>query len=312
MNAAGSFESRYVETEKVRLFCEAFGTPGDPFLLLIMGNSAPGLVWPDAFCTALAERGFYVVRFDQRDTGLSIFIDFDAAPYSLDTLAADAFAVLDAFGARKAHIVGLSQGGGLAYRMALVAPERVIDVVAVMTSPDLEPKNRAFAGLPPPDGELPRPGPDYVAAVIALNSVAPTDEQGLADQFVENFRLAKGPRSPFDETAWATLGRKVARQTMARTDGLTAKIANNSNHTRAQKATPSLTKEDLARITVPVLIVHGGGDPIFPVEHALWSRAAIPGAELRVLDDMGHALDPAFFGAIIDLIAAFCDRPSAG
>ena len=289
---------RMIDTGPVSLACEAFGSPAAPTVLLIMGNSAPGLVWPTDLCTRLADAGYHVLRFDQRDTGLSTYVDFEAAPYTLDDLVDDAFGVLDGYGIERAHVVGLSQGGVLAYRMAIRAPGRVATVAALMASADLRPKTDAFLGLPPRTDELSRPSSDYVAAVIALNATPPTGVAEAATRFVENFRLASGPKAPFDEIAWAALGRDFAERPMLRSDGLTAAVANNSHHARAQAATPDLNGTALALISCPVLIVHGTRDPIFPPDHARWAAEWINDAELLLVEDMGHALDPAYFTPI--------------
>ncbi|QYZ68570.1 alpha/beta fold hydrolase [Neotabrizicola shimadae] len=299
--------STFAEVGPLSIHVETFGDRSRPAVLLVMGNSAPGLVWPDSFCQGLAERGVFVVRFDQRDTGLSSHIDFEAAPYTLGDLAVDAIGVLDALDLRMAHVVGLSQGGSLACLIALTAPERVASLTLLMSSLRLGPKNAAFAGAAAMPGDLPRPAADYVAKVIALNSEAPRDEAETARQFVENFRLAKGPDSPFDEGFWADLGARVAALALRRADGLTARMANNSNHRRAQMATPDIPEAALARIGVPVLVIHGGGDPIFPPGHAEWTAQHLPGAVLQVLPEMGHALDPAFFDEIIEQLAGFFD-----
>jgi pimeloyl-ACP methyl ester carboxylesterase len=283
----------------------AFGRNSDPAVLLLMGNSAPVLVWLDAFCTLLAGAGTYVLRFDQRDTGLSSYVDYAAAPYTLDALAEDARGVLDGFGIARAHVVGLSQGGVLAYRLALRAPGRLISFATVMSSPRLHPKTNAFRGLPPEDGALPPPSPAYVRAVIALNAAPPKGSEAAAVRFMENFRLAAGARSPFDEAAWLALGRAVAERPLARRDGLTAAVANNSNHARAQAATPELSAADLAATHPPLLIIHGDGDPIFPPEHARWAANTIPEARLLMLEDMGHALAPAFFAPVATALTQF-------
>jgi pimeloyl-ACP methyl ester carboxylesterase len=185
-----------------------------------------------------AHRG-RVVRFDQRDTGLSTYLDFSRAPYALDDIVRDAFGILDGINVKRAHVVGLSQGGVLAYRMSLKMPQRLASLVILMSSVDLRPKNDAFSGAPVRAGELPRPSPKDIAEVIALNAKAPRDTSEVASRFVENFRLAKGERSPFDEHAWQALGRAVAKRQLLRQDGLTPAMANNSNHALAQKATPS-------------------------------------------------------------------------
>ncbi|SAL10978.1 Alpha/beta hydrolase [Caballeronia peredens] len=303
-------QSRTMHANGIDIAYEVFGRDDDPAILLVMGNSAPGLVWPDAFCEMLASAGLRVIRFDQRDTGWSSFVDFDRAPYTLDDLARDAFALLDDAGVARAHVAGLSQGGVIAYRMALQQPARVASVSILMSSADVRPKNDAFANAPPKEGELARPAADYVARVIALNSTPPRDVDEIAQRFVDNFRLAKGPRSPFDEPAWQMLGRAFAERLALRPDGLTPALANNSNHARAQKATATLTAADLSAIALPVLIVHGSDDPIFPAAHAHWAAAMLRDAELRIIDTMGHALDPAFFRAVADALTGFCLRPA--
>lgn len=300
---------QFVAVGALRLHVETFGEASGPCVLLVMGNSAPGLVWPDAFCAMLAATGCFVVRFDQRDTGLSSYLDFDAAPYDLDDLAADALGVLDALGITRAHVVGLSQGGTLAYRLAAAEPGRVRSVSALMSSPDLRPKNDAFAGHPPREGELPRPAAAYVEAVIALNAMAPADAAEEATRFVENFRLAGGPRSAFDEVAWQALGRAVAELPARRPDGRGAKVANHSHHAKAQARTPALLEADLRALRVPVLVLHGACDPIFPARHAEWAAEVIPGARLRLIPEMGHALDPAYFQQVVrELVAFFTAR----
>ena len=284
---------------------DVFGQADAPAVLLIMGNSAPGLVWPDRFCAGLAAAGYRVIRFDQRDSGLSTYVDFERQPYTLADLADDAFGLLDALEIEKAHIVGLSQGGGVAYRMALRTPDRVLSLSVIMSSSDMGPKNDAFTGSPPKAGELPRPAPDYVAKVIALNAQPTEGVEAGAGRFADNFRLASGPASQFDEAAWLAMGRAFAERPLQRADGLTAAIANNSNNTRAQMATPPLTAADLHALRPPVLLIHGGGDPIFPIEHARWAARVIPGAQLIEINAMGHALDPAFFEPIAEALTGF-------
>jgi pimeloyl-ACP methyl ester carboxylesterase len=248
-----SARSNRVDANNIDLFYEEFGNEDDPAVLLVMGNSAPGLVWPDVFCELIASRGFRVIRFDQRDTGLSTYIDFERAPYTLDDLVADAFQLLDGIGVKRAHVVGLSQGGVLAYRMALNMPQRLASLVVMMSSADLRPKNDAFSGAPVRAGELPRPSPDYVAQVIALNSSSPHNTRELAHRFVENFRLAKGPRSPFDEEAWQVLGRAFAERPLLRHDGQTPDIANHSTMRARRKQRRNCQRQTSRRSPFPRL-----------------------------------------------------------
>ncbi|PZQ97786.1 MAG: hydrolase [Cereibacter sphaeroides] len=306
-------DPRMIQAGDLSLHAETFGDPRKSSILLVMGNSAPGLLWPDAFCDALAAHGFHVIRFDQRDTGLSSYLDYDTDPYTLHDLSRDALAVLDGLGIAKAHIVGMSQGGVLACLIARDHPDRAASLTMLMSSVDLGPKNAAFSGQPPQPGALSQPAADYVAAVIALNAAAPQSEEESSRQFVENFRLASGAESSFDEHFWQRLGRAVAAIPRQRRDRLTARMANNSNHRKAQVATPPFTAEDLKAIRVPALVLHGTADPIFPADHARWSAAALSDARLHFVSGMGHALDPAYFRPIADTLAAFLaeqDRPT--
>ncbi len=308
LSETAGYRQHWVEANGQRLRAETFGRPECPAVLLIMGNSAPGLVWPDGFCRSLSERNRFVVRFDQRDTGLSSYVDFAASPYTLDHLVDDAVALLDALGIRRANLVGLSQGGVVAYRMAMRAPERSSALTVMMSSADLRPKNDAFTGAPVREGELPRPARSYVDAVIALNSVASASDKEVAHNFVENFRLAKGALSPFNEDDWFQMGRAMAALPTLREDRLQARLANHSNHSKAQMATPALTPADLRNLKLPVQLIHGAQDPVFPMPHADWAAKQIPNSELVVIDRMGHALDRAFFDEIITAMTDFWRR----
>lgn len=284
----------------LELAYETFGDDSDPAILLLMGNSAPGVVWPDQFCASLAQCGYFVIRYDQRDTGLSSYLDFEEQPYTLHDLVDDAFGLLDELEIESAHFVGLSQGGNIAYLASLSRPSRVASITSLMSSPDLRPKNDAFTGQPPADGQLPRPSPEYVRAVIALNHRHAGSDEAVAIRFMENFRLAAGPKSPFDDAFWLSLGRAVAGRTRSGTT-----VANHSNHSKAQIATEALKAADLAQVEQPCLIMHGEMDPIFPPEHAKWAASNLRDAQLCLVPKMGHALDPAFIEDLVERLAAF-------
>lgn len=284
----------------LELAYETFGHDGHPAVLLLMGNSAPGVVWPDHFCTTLAQCGYFVIRYDQRDTGLSSYLNFEDQPYTLHDLVDDAFRLLDELEIAIAHFVGLSQGGNIAYLAGLSKPSRVASITSLMSSPDLRPKNDAFIGRAPIDRQLSRPSPDYVRAVIALNHTPAESEEAVAIRFMENFRLAAGPTSPFDEAFWLRMGRAVAGRT--RTGAM---VANYSNHSKAQIATAPLTAANLSQVGQPCLIMHGEMDPIFPPEHAKWAASNLKNGQLYLVPKMGHALDPAFIEALVLRLAEF-------
>ena len=130
----------------------------------------------------------------------------------------------------------------------------------------------------------------------------------MARLFVENFRLASGPVAPFDETDWLEMGLAVASLSRRRSDGATARMANNSNHSLAQQASAPLSAADLSSLMLPVQLIHGSHDPIFPLQHAEWAAELITGAELVVIEDMGHALDAAYFEPIARSMTEFWGR----
>src|ERR1700722_9043068 len=128
-------EETFVASGELRLWAQRLGRPGDPAVLLIMGTSAQGIGWPDELAEVLVAGGRQVIRYDHRDTGRSSCVDFNARPYALADMAADAIAVLDGFGITAAHIVGASLGGAIGQWLALHRPERVLTLTVIMSGP---------------------------------------------------------------------------------------------------------------------------------------------------------------------------------
>jgi len=269
------------------------GDEGAPAVVLIMGTAAPLTMWDDEFCASLAARGFRVVRFDYRDTGRSsrtpgpmpssigeMMAAFAAGTlkpaYRLEDLADDVIGLLDALGIDRAHLVGLSQGGGVAQLAALRAPGRVnaLTLIACSTaSPD----------VPPPRPET----------MSVLLSALPTDRASFVDWNVLMYTRT-GATDPQPDVPWI---RRRAERTW--TQGWTT--AGFLHHLLAV-ITATNRKPLLASLAVPVAIVHGDADPIFSVVAAQELAAAIPGAKLTIVPGMGHDLPPAFwpvvFGAV--------------
>ena len=121
---------RIVSVKSINIWYETFGNETDQAILLIMGNSAQGIMWPDDFCQTIANNNRYVIRFDNRDTGLSTCLDFDETPYNLFDLAKDALGLLDALQIKKAHIVGLSMGGSIAQLLAITNADRIFSITS--------------------------------------------------------------------------------------------------------------------------------------------------------------------------------------
>lgn len=265
---------RLVEANGVQLCVQTFGSPTDPTVLLIGGAAGPMDGWDEGFCARLAAGRRHVVRYDQRDTGRSVASRAGAPDYTFTDLLADAVGLLDALGADRAHVVGISMGGGLAQCLAVAHPERVATLTLVSTSP-AGPTDRE---LPPPAAPLraafadPAPEPDWSdrAAVIAY--------------MVENERVFAGP-APFDEDAV----RESSGRIVDRTTDIEAAM---KNHMALADDEEPVTVR-LAEMTAPTLVLHGSVDPLFPLDHARALAEGIPGARLVVLDGVGHQAPPA-------------------
>jgi pimeloyl-ACP methyl ester carboxylesterase len=270
-------------------------------LLLVMGLGAQLIVWDDEFCAALAGRGFRVIRYDNRDVGLSTKFDdgpaADAAtlaaaltgqpvqaPYLLTDMAADGIALLDHLGIDAAHVVGASMGGMIAQTMAIEHPERVLTLTSIMSTTG-DPTVGA------PTGE----------ALAVLVTPRPRDRAAAIEQGVAAARAIGSPRH-FDE------GRGRARA--AATYDRCFHPAGFARQLLAILASGDRT-ERLRELDVPALVIHGDVDPLVTVSGGEATAAAIPGAELLVLDGMGHDLPPAYWPRIVDAIAALRTRTPA-
>ncbi len=274
LSTVRSAEDRYVDvTDGVRVWVEQFPAtgpePAEP-LLLVMGANATGLVWPDELVAQLAVC-HPVLRYDHRDTGRSSAV-LDEQPYGLTDLAADAIAVLDAFAVPRAHLVGMSMGGLLVQLLLLDHPDRVASAVLFGTGP-----------LPGADGPE-SPGPDPALLRLWAELDDPRDPAGELAWRVEHWRLLNGGGMPFDPAEFRALERRV----MAHSGSSRAVTA----HARLE--TDGLLRgAELARVTVPTLVVEAPEDPAFPPPNAELLAAAIGSAELVRIPGLGHALPAA-------------------
>lgn len=283
----------------IQIYYETFGHSENPPVLLNMGNSCDAVMWPDSFCQALSERNLFVIRFDQRDTGLSTWLDFSNAPYTLIDMARDIVGLLDTLGIEKAHIVGYSTGGLIAQLLAIHFSDRVQSLALLMTSTDLTIKNDAFLGLDMTQAKLPPPYPEFIQGILALGTRPQTTLQQKISFLVESFRLANGSKTKFDESVFSQL----FERSLTRAKGKLRKGGHESNHALATSATPLIQDTEFARITVPTLVISGSEDPVFPPGHGESLHKAIRGSTLLSVEGMGHVLNPIFFREIVEAIA---------
>lgn len=286
----------------IDLWYETIGDPNHSPILLMMGNSSQGILWPDEFCQQLTRHNRYIIRFDYRDTGLSSCIDYDKHPYNLFDLVNDSIGLLDALKIQKTHIVGLSMGGALAQLLAVYHKDRVLSITSIMSSPDLSIKNDAFKGKNVTNAILPAPNPAFIKGVIELNKTEPKNIQEKIQQQVGNWRLSNGNKAPFDETYWYHLIEKALSREATNPTAKNLKFANLGNHSKAQAATSEPNLDMLKKITTPTLIIHGKQDPIFPPAHAEAIANSVANAKLLLIDEMGHALNPIYFNEIVSAI----------
>ena len=303
-----------IEANGVALEYEALGERSAPPVLLIMGLGAQLTRWPEAFHRALVNAGFYVIRFDNRDVGLSTRLDHAGppalasaalrsllgrpiqAPYQLSDMALDAVGLLDALGVASAHIVGASMGGMIAQVLAAHHPARVRTLVSIMsTSGDRR--------LPQPDVRL------------RLALIKRPDRRGGRDAAIENTvalikRIASPGFPPDDKLLRAQVAADIDRSYYPAGAGrqLLAILASGSR------------TSILGRITAPTLILHGAEDPLVPVAAARDLHRRMPGSRMEIFAGMGHdlprALIPAITGHIIDHLqraeAAPVSEPARG
>ncbi|MFI9814724.1 alpha/beta fold hydrolase [Saccharothrix variisporea] len=277
-----------VRANGVDLCVETFGRPEDPAVLLIMGATGSMILWEDDFCRALAAAGRFVIRYDHRDTGRSTSYPPGEPGYTFTDLVEDPLGVLDALGIARAHVVGLSMGGGIAQALAVFHPDRLITLTLVATSP---------AG--PNDPDLPPMAPALLEHFAAGGTPLPdwSDRDSVVDHLVAANRPFLGPR-PVDEDAAKALAGKVFDRS--------PNVASSHNHLLVGGGEP--WRERLGEVRVPTLVAHGDSDPLFPLGHGEALVAEIPGAELLVLPDTGHELPRGVWELLLTRLVEHTER----
>jgi pimeloyl-ACP methyl ester carboxylesterase len=270
---------------EVSLYYETFGTKGDPVLLLVNGLGSQCINFKVEFCELFTQEGLEVVRFDNRDVGLSSHLK-GGPKYTVDDMAADGFAVLDAVGADAAHIAGWSMGGMIVQAMAIGHPERVLSMTSVMSAPGAIPALRdpdvLAAFTAPPATNREEAAERHLAGLTAWGSPAYFDVD----------RITADAYAAYDR-CWDPDGRN--RQAMA------------------VGSSPSRV-DALHSLQVPALVVHGDADRLVPLEAGRATAEAIPGARLEVVAGMGHDYPPQLWPRMVELIsghARSADRPDA-
>ncbi len=279
---------------------ESFGDEKAPPLLLIMGLSAQMVVWDEGLIEQFVQRGFRVIRYDNRDVGLSTHFDSAGVPsklqfalwrmfgwrpkaaYRLSDMAADAVGLLDALKIPAAHVVGASMGGMIAQELAIRYPERVLTLTSVMSTTG--------------DTSLPSAKPEIVSSLAT--SPALNREEAI-EQSVKMVQVIGSPGFPFDAERvrqLATLSYDRCYDPDGTTRQMVAVIASGSR------------KQALGAVKVPTLVIHGKADPLVPVEGGIDTARSIPGAELLLIEGMGHDLPREVWPRLVEAISTHAHR----
>ena len=283
----------------IELEYDAFGDPGRPGMLLIMGLGVQMLGWDERFCNMLADRGYHVVRFDNRDIGLSSKIEggpvpnplelmagnYSSASYTLDDMADDAAGLLDALGIDAAHVIGASMGGMIGQVLACRHPERVRSLTSIMSSTGSR--------------ETGQPKPEVLAALI---TPVPGDRAGYIDATTNMFKLIGSPAYPPDEDELRALIGASYDRSYHPVGFLRQLAAIAASGDRGQA---------ICNIGAPTLVIHGEADPLITVSGGEATAAAIPGSKLVKIPGMGHDLPPALWPRLVDEIVENAERASA-
>ncbi len=279
----------------VTLYYETYGSPQDPTFLLVNGLGSQMIHYQPEMCRQLVEHGFQVVVFDNRDVGLSSKTDApppnvvellgrigtggtvgtDDVSYTLSDMAADGFAVLDAVGAEAAHIAGMSMGGMIVQRMAIDGPERVLSMTSIMSTTG--------------DREVGHATPEAAAVLV---TPSPPDRDGYIEHTVKTRTIISGTHQPHDD--WRVEAGETYDR-MFHPVGVAHQLA-------AILADGDRT-EQLAELDVPTLVIHGPLDTLIALSGGEATAAAIPGAELLVIDDMGHDLPREIWDEVLTAMA---------
>lgn len=282
------------KANNIEIEYDTFGEPSSKPLLLIMGLGAQMINWDEEFCKKLVERDFYVIRFDNRDVGLSTKFEDAGEPdliklymqaqkgekieaaYTLEDMADDAVGLLTAINIDKAHICGRSMGGMVAQMIAYRHPSRVLSLTSISSS----------TGNP----DLPRPKPEAMQVLI---KPIPEGREAIIEEGVNRMQIIHGTGLPFNEER----ARKLVTASYDRSNyraGFSRQLAG--------ILAIGNRKPTLASIAVPTLVIHGSEDPLVLYEGGKDTAESIPGAELLVIEGMGHSLPPEVWPQVLKAI----------
>ena len=284
---------------QIEIEYETIGDPSGKPLLMVMGQGGQMIRWNDDFLNLLTKRGFFIIRYDNRDVGLSTpFDEFGTpnlwdiantinsggtvkAPYTLEDMADDGIGLLDVLNIKKAHIAGISMGGMIAQIMAYRHPTRVASLTSIMSGTGKK-------GLPYPDPEV----------IQLFHKEPPKDQERYINHMISLMRRIYGSY-PYNEEDARELFRRCIERSYRPGAFIRHYLAILVNGDRTEK---------LKALQIPVLVIHGREDSLVKMEHGIQTAEAIPGAKLLLIDKMGHSLAPETWEQIADAMVAIASK----
>lgn len=277
---------KIVQFEHVKIMTESFGDPKDPCLLLIMGSASSLLWWDETLCQMFVDLGFFVIRYDNRDTGLSTCYPVGKPEYDFETMSDDAIQILDAYQIDKAVFFGMSMGAMLVQMIAQRHPDRVKALVL-------------YAGMYFGEGAdaLPVFSEEVKAFFDHYGDYQPEGYRAQVDYAFKQWQATHQSERTYDlNEIYAMIEKDVARAI-----DYNAKL----NHAFAQVSTDVLSKPE--QIKAPTLVIHGTVDNVIPIVHGEHLAKTIPFARFIRLEGAGHELHPDDYGAIVQETQSLLD-----
>ena len=273
---------------------DSFNDPSTTPVLLIMGLGAQMIDWREEFCSMVANHGYWIIRFDNRDVGKSQKLEEAGmpdllellnqinqgekpnVPYSIDDMADDAIGILNFLNIEKAHVVGLSMGGMIAQTLAIIHPDRVFSLTSIMSSARY---------MYPPSAE----------AAALLNKKSPESRDEYIEYALENSKVLGGPKYQHDDDLYREhAGRRFDRGLYP--PGFARQLA--------AVMTQNDRRTELSKLNLPTLILHGDCDPLVPVDGGMETAEAVPNSKLRIIEGWGHGFPPIIWPTLVDELVA--------
>lgn len=279
--------TKIVKVKDLTFWTENFGNHSDPTCLLICGAGAPAKFWTDAFCSAIANRGYFVIRYDHRDQGLSSTVDYKRHPYTVRDLANDSLGILDGYEVTKAHVIGHSMGGMIAQLLAIFFPQRILSMTSMCVSV-------VDKGISPPK---------HIMDVLLQNIPSQNFEADLPN-FMRSWKVLNGEAMIDEEIAKAYTRDFYVRSKLP--------VGVAWNHIHSQESLGDITDE-LTKIGVPSLFIAGENDLMMPSKRVEENAKLVPGSQFVLIPKMGHMffnkeIERALTECILDFFFKYFDR----